>query len=293
MISLKFGERADAKNFPMGSDEWDLPLVFGVEKHTIDDHLREQAGAHWRALKNRDAALGQIKALNEDVADKYAPHGDLPVQRIYDDAARGTLKRAAPSQSKIRAMTVLLVLAVAAESTVMVLQQALTLDFNPFILVIAFMLAIGGFLQGHGVGNLLVNRWKEDTARAERGERSLIYWIEVGVGTLLILLIAVMRGGSAFQPAMIFLVFSITVLFGEAVSLFEALREKHKVMRATLLSEMLQAQKWYATLTHQQHLDRKGYLETYVAAYDLAAKTGAQVNASPPPDATSAAPRNA
>jgi hypothetical protein len=276
MIPLKFGERASHENFSPDADEWDFHLVFNLEKEAIDNYLREQAGANWRELKSVQAAQEQMPDLNNSIAATYAPSGDKPIQRVYDDAARGSLRLEAPTNGKIRAMTTLLVLSVIAESTVMLIQQVLATDFNPFILVFAFMLAVGGFLQGHGVGNLIFRRWKEDTRRAEKGDRPLIYWIEVSVGTLLILLIASARSVFLFEPLMIFLLFSVTLFFGEAVSLFEALREKYKSMRILLLAEMLQAQKWQANMSHRLHLVQNGYRETYEAGLRRAEHYGSK-----------------
>ena len=53
MIPLQFGHRANHKNFPPGADEWDLHLVFNLEKAVIDDHLRAQAVTSW-ATSNKN-----------------------------------------------------------------------------------------------------------------------------------------------------------------------------------------------------------------------------------------------
>lgn len=276
MIPLKFGtERANQKNFPPNADEWDLHQVFYVEKKAIDDHLCAEAVKNWHLFKDIDKALAPMKNLNNTIAGTYAQRGDIPA-RIYRDAVNRALEPEAPTKGEIRTMTILLVLSMVAESTVMLMQQALTRDFNWFIFVIAFMLGLGGFLQGHGVGHLLVMRWKKYTEREVKGDSPVIYWGLVAIGTLLILLIAWLRGSTAFDPAVMFRVFCITLLFGEAVSLFEALRTKYKKVRATLLAEMLQAQKWEASLSHQDILGRNGYLKTYMTK--LAELSGVQIN---------------
>lgn len=296
MIPLQFENRAKRENFSPDDDEWDLHLVFKLEKDVIDNHLREKAIENWHRFKNTDAALEQMNELNSNIASRYASL-EINLPQRYDEATHGTLKPVAPTKGKIRTMTTLLVLSMIAESTVMVMQQVLTRDFNPFIFVIAFMLAVGGWLQGYGVANLLVKSWKERTGRPVSDDHPLLQWGAVAVGTLLILLIAWLRGSTAFDPVRMFLVFSITLLFGEAVSLFEALREKYKEMRTTFLDEMLQAQEWCATILHQQHLADNGYLETYKAAVKLVERSGAQISVSDKPDAatptTEALPHNA
>jgi hypothetical protein len=285
MIPLTFGNRANHKNFPTNADEWDPHLVFSLEKSVIDAHLRTQAARGWEEFEDVDRAFGPIQGLDHTLA-TYVNSGNMPPR--YDEAVDGRLQLAAPTKGNIRALTILLALSVIAESTVMLIQQALTMDFNPFIVVIAFMLALGGFLQGHGIGNLLFKGWQKDTGRAEEIDRPLIYWLEVAVGTLLILLIALLRGATAFDPVMMFLVFSITLLFGEAVSLFEALRKKYKEMRITLLDEMLLAQKWRASKLHQELLVNKGYHETYIN--ELAKRSGKQISVSDKPEAVPPTP---
>ncbi len=293
MIPLKYGERASRNHFPTDADEWDLHLKYNLEKAAIDKYLVEIAGANWRQFKEVKKAIAQGQQLTKDIIDKYTPSDLIPDTRIYEDAARGALRRECPTLRAIYTMMFAFWLSVVMETTVMVIQQAFTGDFNPFIIVLAILLALGGFLQGQGLGHYLVKRWKEDTNRPQKGEGAMVAALEFGIGTALILLISVVRGLSSFEPVMMVLVFTVTLLFGEAVAVCEAVKERYKGMRDTLLAEMEDAQTWQANKSHLKHLDASGYLQTYEAAVEKFDQVGAQVTlpeeATPSPLGPSAA----
>ena len=89
MIPLKFGtERANQKNFPSNSHEWDLHQVFYIEKKAIDDHLGTEAVKNWNQFKEVDKVLAPMKALNNAIAGTYAKRGDIPA--LYRSTVFGT-----------------------------------------------------------------------------------------------------------------------------------------------------------------------------------------------------------
>lgn len=267
MKVLQFGQRADAGHFPLKSDPWNLSLKYTLERAEIIKEIQQEAGRQWVKLKNESAVIEQGRALLHTIDGIYAPTGLRPDQRIYDEAKSGKLKQQSPSQKTITTMKIAFWIALIAECTVMLIQQAVTGDFNPFIIVLAVLLGLGGFLQGLGLGNLLFKRWLDETIR--EGESLGQYWLLIGIGTALILLISGIRGISGTSPLLIAVVFFITLFFGEAVAVCEALAVKFTAQRRRLLQEMEQSQHWEANERHRQDLAK----QIYATEYELAVKS--------------------
>jgi hypothetical protein len=276
MLPLEYPDRATRRNIPRGEDEWDLSIFFRLEQQAIERYLGQMAQKNWQQL-GREGALRASDQLMDAIQATYAPKDEVLNPKIYADAQNGHLKRQAPSVKAIVGMRVAFWIAVLAETTVMLVQQALTGDFNPFIVVLAILLALGGYLQGRGLGEYLAKRWAEDTGRLPKPDVRLApQWLQLGIGTALILLIAVVRGAGAFEPVQFALVFFVTLLLGEAVAVFEALQVRHRSVRDALLVEMEQAQRWQANISHRDRLMRDGYRKAYETAILQAEQAAAQ-----------------
>lgn len=275
MKILEFLERADEGHFPLGADAWDISLMYSLERDTIVKKIREEAAAEWQRSKpNVAAAIEQGAKVINAIKGKYTrTDRHAPDHKIFGDAKSGELKRQSPSPTTITTMKVAFWIALLAEGTVMLVQQAVTGDFNPFIVVLAVLLGLGGFFQGWGLGNLFFKRWLDETRR--KGESLGQYWLMIGVGTALILLISGIRGASGTSPMLFALVFLVTLFFGEAVAVCEALAVKFAAQRRRLLMEMAQSQHWEATERHG------GDLGDYLKEYELAVKGYASGTMSP------------
>jgi hypothetical protein len=293
MKPLPFLERATRDHVPSDADEWDLHLYFNIEKEVIDRHLREVARANWREFNDLQKTLGAGTELVAEIGARYDKSGEIHDERIYEEAARGNLKRQSPSVGTIMTWQVAFWIAVLAETAVMLVQQAVTGDFNPFIIVLALLLALGGFLQGQGIGSLFVKGWMEETKRAQLGDQSGAHWLQFSIGSALILLVSGVRGSGADEPAQFALIFLVTLLFGEAVAICEALKVKYKAMRATLLVEMGQAQHWQANVDHHKEMTKGSYRLTYEGTVRQSEDQGAQSSQPEPPPADSGASRPA
>ncbi|MBI2884218.1 MAG: hypothetical protein HYY11_10015 [Candidatus Methylomirabilis oxyfera] len=278
MMPLSFTVPAKREHFPPDADVWDINLIFRLEKKCIDDHLVEQAGAAW-GERGLDGAINGWDALENAIKGSYLKSRVALNTNIYNAANSGQLKNEAPTNGQIRKITALFVLSVIAEISVMLVQLLFDPDnFNIFAIAYALMLAVGGVAQGWGVGHLQGKSWRAKTNRPLEGEQSLSYWMAVGIGTLLILFIAAARSSGAFEPFTMFLTFGVTLIFGEVVAFFEALREKYKYVRDALLNDMLHAQQMEAPDAHSKELKRGGYYTTYKAAVDKAEQTGRRIS---------------
>ena len=283
MKALTFPGRANTEHFPPDANVWDINLIFNIEKDLIDQQIQKDAGTNWRSLTSEDAAKAQGDTLIGKIAANYDPPHEICPTRIYDDARSGQLERMSPTVKMIRTMKIAFIVAVITELSVMVLQGIFTGDFNPFLIVLGIFLAMGGFLQGMGIGNFLMRNWRIHTRRVDQGESLAIPSLLIGAGTALILLISAMRASGGDDTTDTVLVFLVTLLFGEAVAVCEAIKVRYSATRAQLLQEMAQAQHWQANVSHHQHIVRGEYLADYVTAVKRCADQLSQVDQTPPP----------
>lgn len=273
-MKLPFLKQATKIHMRPGDDEWDIYLFFNIEKEVIDQELVTQASKQWRQLKSESAAVSQVDTLVKDITSAYDKDCDEVDSQIYKAAVRGDLKKQSPKNNSIFTMKVAFWIALIAEVTVMLVQQLFTGDFNPFIIVLAVLLGLGGFMQGLGIGKLLDNNWRKDTKRPLSGDSSGTIWLLIGIGSALILLISAVRSAGGSSPLQFALVFLVTLLFGEAVAICEALKVKYSSMRNVLLEEMEQAQRWQAHMSHHDLIMRGVYRDAYVASVKRCSQIG-------------------
>lgn len=282
MQTLQFLQRANKDHFPPDADVWNLNLIFHLEKDVVDREIEKKAGGNWRRLNSEGDALTQSDPLIQQIASSYDPSDEEPDPRIYDEARSGKLQLMSPTVRMISTMKAAFVVAVLAELSVLVLQALFTGDFNPFIIVLGIFLALGGFLQGMGMGNLLLRSWKIHTGRIQRGESLAVSWLLIGIGTALILLISALRASGSSVTSQFLLVFLVTLFFGEAVAVCEAIKVRYGSIRSVLLQEFALAQHWQANLTHHQHIVRGNYKAHYDAAVKRAVSELAQLSQGTP-----------
>ena len=278
MQALQFLQRANKDHFPPDANLWDINLIFNLEKEIIDREIEKRAGGNWRRLNTEHDAIAQSDAIIKQIASSYDPPDEEPDPRIYDEARSGKLQLMSPTVKAITTMRIAFYVAVLTELSVLVLQALFTGDFNPFIIVLGIFLALGGFLQGMGIGNLLTRSWKIPTGRIQKGESSAVSWLLIGTGSALIILISVMRASGSSGSFDFLLIFLVTLFFGEAVAICEAIKVRYLSIRGFLLQEMALAQYWQANLSHHQHMVRGDYRAHYEAAGKRAASEGAQVS---------------
>jgi hypothetical protein len=282
MQALQFLQRANNDHFPPDANLWDVNLIFNLEKEIIDREIEKRAGGNWRRLNNEDDAIAQSDAIIKQIASSYDPPDEEPDPRIYDEARSGKLQLMSPTVKMITTMRIAFLVAVLAELSVLVLQAVFTGDFNPFIIVLGIFLALGGFLQGMGIGNLLTRNWKIQAGRIQRGESLAVSWLLIGIGSALILLISALRASGSSGTSYFLLVFLVTLFFGEAVAICEAIKVRYSSIRSVLLQEIALAQYWQANLSHHQHIVRGDYKAHYEAAVKRAASELAQLNQGAP-----------
>ena len=253
MQELKFGVHASDVNFRKDDNVWDINLKYELEQECIHREMRQKAGK----------GLDYLSILLDPITNVYAKASDQEIpDTIWKKAVRGDLERESPAMKSVSTMRIAFWIALLAEISVLLVQQAVAGDFNPFIVILAVILGLGGFLQGVGIGHLLFKRWQEDTSRFQ-GDRTTQDWMLIGIGTFLILLVSLARSSGSFDPLQFFIVFCITFFFGEAVAICEALAVKLSAQRCQCLQDMGQAQAFQARQLHTKNLTDGIYNQHY------------------------------
>lgn len=257
-VKLNFKERAQPIHFGEKDDIWDINLINSIETKCIEDYLKSQA--------NLQSPPGWEHDIESEIKNYYAnePEG---LATISDDdlkkAAAGEYKKRAPTDSTIRRWLIFTVIAVMAELSVVIFQGLFSSDFNPFIIVLAIMLGLGGILQGYGLGTIFFRGWLKSIGEGITEPHHA--WWTVGIGTVLILLVSGVRAFGSIEAFQFLLVFFITLFFGEAVAISEAMHEKLIEIRKWCLDKQLQAQRFHATRAHHEKLKNNHYREFYEA----------------------------
>lgn len=247
-VKLNFKEKAQPMHFGESDDIWDKDLIYRIESNCIHDYLRSQANLQSPRIWKDN--------IEKDIKDTYAKESEDLVAIGRDNlekAAQGKYEKMAPTDSAIRTWLIFTVIAVLAELSVVIIQGLFSGDFNPFIIVLAIMLGLGGILQGYGLGTLFFRGWLKSIDEGIK-ERHHAWWT-VGIGTVLILLVSGSRAFGSFETLQFLLVFFITLFFGEAVAISEAMHKKLKETRKWCLGIQLQAQRFHATRGHTEKLE--------------------------------------
>lgn len=254
-IPLSGFQKAKPENLPP-SNYWDLDALASIESAHITANLLPQraadaartmspamseaefvayAGTHWTQLKN-------------DLA-TYSPAGERDEVRVLDKAKIKAFEREAPSASAVTRMLVLFWLAAGCEAGVFVLQGMFSGGFNPFILLLAAILAFGGFLFGSGIGKMHHNKWSVSFLQEPR-PLAASDWFQVVLGAVLIFAVSGFRAFGAGELIPGVMAFLITMLLGALCALFEMLHQSLKLKRQTCLEHQALAQRWTANTTH-------------------------------------------
>lgn len=245
-IGLNFPERAKPKNYPENADVWDIDLIFRLESNCILEKLKtssnEKPPEDWSKI---ETVIRNNYATEED--------SNKPGAKNLDKALVGYFKEKAPTESAIRTWSICFWVAIFAEFSVLLLQALFSGDFPPFLPILATTLALGGYFQGRGLGKLFFRGWLHslDEGTTERHQE----WLVIGLGTVLILLVSVMRALGSFEIIQFFVVFFITLFFGEAVAISEAMHVKLKEQRIWCLGKQKEAQIFRANRMHWKKID--------------------------------------
>lgn len=259
MAILNYEEKADRKHLKGEEDIWTRDIFHQMELITIEEAMRRKiAEVHGADRNIKDLSTG-FAAIENDIRTKYLSNApNLP--QFHKDAQDKKLENGIPKKGVIASFRAGFVIAIVAEFSVMLVQSAVA-EFNPFILVLAAVLFSGGFLQGKGGGFLAYDKWEETTGRKENIESKKNIFLIV-VGTVLIVAVAGIRAYSLEREQMA-IVFIITLLFGEAVAVFEGFAVYYKQKRECYLRDMTDSQKFTAYHTHKKFLEDGTYKERY------------------------------
>lgn len=286
--ALGSGERA-AQEHLHSNDYWDLNAKWRVESSYITKTLLPQRAAD--AAKDASPSMAD-REFATYASDKWiGVDSDLALYRggdekenstIVDMAKHDAFRVESPPAGAVTRMLILFWVAACCEVAVFVIQGIFSGGFNPVIILLAILLAFGGFLTGAGIGKMLHAGWYNSFLH-EPHPVSGIVWAQVVLGCVLMLSVAVFRAYGAGELVPGILAFLITMLLGALCALFETLHQQAKLKREACLLRQGQAQTWTAYATHRVNVLR--YKELFLSELAQRARVGGNITATPvPPD---------
>ncbi|HKS26030.1 MAG TPA: hypothetical protein VJZ76_24780 [Thermoanaerobaculia bacterium] len=258
-----------------------------VESSYITGKLLPQCAAD--AAKDASPSLGE-REFASYANDKWvAVDSELSLYRggdekenstIVDMAKHDAFRVESPTAGAVTRMLILFWVAACCEVTIFVVQGLFSGGFNPIIILLAVLLAFGGFLAGAGLGKMLYASWHNSFLH-EPYPISGIVWAQFILGCILMLSVAVFRAYGAGELAPGILAFLITILLGALCTLFETLHQLAKLKREACLLRQGQAQTWTAYATHRVNLAR--YRELFLSQLAQRVRVGGNITATPVP----------
>jgi len=282
--ALGSGERA-AQEHLHPNDYWDLNAKWRVESGYITKTLLPQRAAD--AAKDASPSLGD-REFSSYAADQwvsvdselslYCGGGEKEDSTIFEMARHDKYRGESPTSSAVTRLLILFWIAACCEVTIFVVQGIFSGGFNPIIILLAVLLAFGGFLTGAGLGRMLDAGWQNSFLH-ESHPVSGIVWAQVILGCVLMLSVAVFRAYGAGELVPGILAFLITMLLGALCALFETLHQQAKLKREACLLRQGQAQTWTAYATHRVNLPR--YKELFLSDLAQRSRVGGNITATP------------
>lgn len=258
-IKLSFGEVANMGNLNEEDQVFDLDCYYKLQKKAITDYLQTEAMRRekWGFI------LDKIKS-------NYVPDMDTPQYQLSLDIVKkaidGTYRKNCPSKQKVMLWAIVFWISIALESSVLIVQGIFSGDFNPFIIVLAVLLGIGGFFQGNAIGSHLHYKWLADEKENKQANK-LKEWGLFILGTILILLVSTIRASGSYDIVQFIIVFLITFFFGEAVAFSEAMHVKYKEQREWCIETQENACRHHAAKLHKEEIEKRDYEELYNQCY--------------------------
>jgi len=283
---LEAGQRAALEHLDP-NDYWDLNAKWKVESGFIAKRLVPQRAADaakdasrsWNDKELTAYASERWTAVDTELRSSYCGGDVKEDSTIVDMAKHDAFRVESPTSGSVTRMFILFWIAACCEVTIFVVQGVFSGGFNPIIILLAVLLAFGGFLTGAGIGRMLHTGWYNDFLN-EPKEVTGVMWAQVVIGLVLIISVAAFRAYGAGELAPGVLAFLITILLGALCALFETLHQQVKLKREDCLQRQGQAQTWTAYETHKHNLPR--YKELFLNELAQRTRAGGNITAPPP-----------
>lgn len=247
---LKFGETAGIENLRDENEVFEIDCFYNLQKQVIDAEIKKRLSE-----KSGEERLNMWNSLKGQIKTTYCNEPKFEMKE-YEEAEKGWYKKNCPDKKELIKWRILFWIAVLFESSILIVQGLLSGDFNPFVIVLAFLLGVGGFFQGQWLGALFHANWLRRVHMASGTEKTTMELILGIVGTILILFVAAIRAIGSYDQFEFLNVFFLTIFLGEVVSIAEAvfLNSKKKMNFCILKQE--QACKVRAAKRHESDLEK-------------------------------------
>ena len=227
---------------------WHLPAVYEIEHRRIESWLRRKAREVLAGTRTTlTQALAAAATYSMSVKPIFAVTDQNRDPLLLEKARLGQLEREAPSDAIRYLVTIMTVAAMSLETSIFV--AIYFLDPGNFLIIASgVLLAFGGWLSGHGAGNL--TGFKDEEGRVIRGYGVLNWGALVG-GAIIIIGVGLLRAGGEEEGAAFVVTF--TTIVALAIILLEAMRGTLADKYHDRVAKMFLCQVWYATERHLEN----------------------------------------
>lgn len=269
---------------------FELQAVFNIERTRINKHLEASANsALGGANATVESASEARNAAIREVRDIFTQEEKQTNNKLF--GMNQELKESAPKYRSWVLWNVLAVFFGVLEVTIGVLMGFDEEGFNPAPAGVGLFLWAGGFLLGHGWGNLNKDNRIEKMhdhfdVPLPRGRSRTIEWIKVAVGALIVVAMSLLRSLGE-MGLMMGVIFSFSVVLAVGIGFFENLALLYFNLYQWCRERMLECQRSFATIEHKKRCEvGADYYQVYQEhVQSLAMKAGSvrQVAAAPTP----------
>jgi|SRR5215203_3648447 len=254
--------RRVAMNEVPKNKRWDPTGVWEEEFNRVSEALGVAANLNFGKFGRKDDALSAGKGLPEVIVARFGSDATAVDPDVMHQAALGRYAKQAPSLKLILAFSILKWTAMGCETLLFVF-LALMGFANYIVVIVGLLLALSGYLMGHGVGNLLVSHEAGGGARSPKG------WLYFSVGLLATVGLSVLRASGSEEGIMAAIL--IPIILAATIALFEALSFVHTLRYKNMWEEMFRAQVWYSIEQHQRRYREGLWRKVYEGEVERAA----------------------
>jgi len=241
-ISLEFTEDHFWTNYRLFFDR-ERECIEKEIKKIIEENKNKEPEALWREIEDK------IKGIYVSIEEQDP--------NFLEKIKKSEFFKNVPEQRKIFVWKLLFIFSILFETLVLVFQSIFGGEFNPVILIFAFILAAGGFLLGEVLGDYLVYEHF-----AKKGEAKPAYTpgtiktILMGLGGLIaILFVAFLRSLGTDEINEKVTIIGLTILLGFIVAVADAYKKKLIEIRKHYIEEQEKGLKMMASKLHGDYLE--------------------------------------
>lgn len=246
-----------------GGSEWDLGAVFKIEQNKIKEMIKEHSvqattrpGVTPAVVKQEATDNQTIWVMKNDIKRRFHEDNRLDNNSVslFEAAQKGDLNTLSPTKSEVRIYHIIAIISVLIEIAVILFLSFSEGEISFPQLLLAILLAAGGWFSGIGVGQLMFNHYIDDQhkknvkwiSQKEKISTTRV-WMALFFGLLLLFACSYFR---YYMSEKEIIAGGISLMLGLFIMISEAFASDKKNQYTKYSDLMFKAQKYYAVTEH-------------------------------------------